>query len=171
VFVDVVLCYGHVRARGGKNARWDCISARTASFQSCFASQSSFNPLKTGEVNVILWPTVSRPVYLGVKPDLGTKTGFLLLSDSFGFADLGRPLWGEDGSFTIAAGLRQHSHSRVWVSRDTWPYFSVTDSRLPFSSPPPTRRATTVEILELASTRVSTPPRNPLNTEFLLKNI
>jgi hypothetical protein len=34
-------------------------------------------------------------------------------------------------SFTISAGSRQHSHSRVRVSRDSWPYFTVSGSRLP----------------------------------------
>jgi hypothetical protein len=43
-------------------------------------------------------------------------------------------------SFTTAAGPRQRSHSRV--PRDSRPYFTVSDSRLPFSSPPTTRRVT-----------------------------
>jgi hypothetical protein len=34
-------------------------------------------------------------------------------------------------SFTIAAGPRQRSHSQVRVTRDSWPYFAVSDSRLP----------------------------------------
>jgi hypothetical protein len=34
-------------------------------------------------------------------------------------------------SFTIAAGSRQHSHSQIRVPRDSWPYFTVSDSRLP----------------------------------------
>jgi hypothetical protein len=34
-------------------------------------------------------------------------------------------------SFTIAAGLHQRSHSRVRVPRDSWPHFTVSDSRLP----------------------------------------
>jgi hypothetical protein len=34
-------------------------------------------------------------------------------------------------SFTIAAGPRQCSHSRIRVPRDSWPYFTVTDSRPP----------------------------------------
>jgi hypothetical protein len=34
-------------------------------------------------------------------------------------------------SFTIAAGPRQHSHSRVRVPRNSWPYFAVSDSRIP----------------------------------------
>jgi hypothetical protein len=39
----------------------------------------------------------SRPACLGVKPHLGPKTRFLLLSDSCGFVDVGRPLVREDG--------------------------------------------------------------------------
>jgi hypothetical protein len=54
-------------------------------------------------------------------------------------------------SFTIAAGPRQGSHSRVRVLWDSRPYFTVSDSRLPFSSPPTTRRAT-VEVLDPVST-------------------
>jgi hypothetical protein len=34
-------------------------------------------------------------------------------------------------SFTISAGPRQRSHSRFPVHRDSWPYFTVSDSRLP----------------------------------------
>jgi hypothetical protein len=33
--------------------------------------------------------------------------------------------------FTIAAGPRQCSHSRVRFPRDSWPYFTISDSRLP----------------------------------------
>jgi hypothetical protein len=51
-------------------------------------------------------------------------------------------------SFTIAAGPRQRSHSRVRVP-------TASDSRLPSSSPPTTRRVT-VEVLNLASTRDTT---------------
>jgi hypothetical protein len=70
--------------------------------------------------------------------------------------------------FTIAAGPRHRSHSCVRVPRDSWPYFTLSDSRVPqpgrpghhiygplgsgwpsynprlwfpFSSPPTTRRA------------------------------
>jgi hypothetical protein len=55
-------------------------------------------------------------------------------------------------SFTTAADLRQRSHSRVRVLWDAQPYFTVSKSRLPFSSPPTTRRAT-VEVFDPASTR------------------
>jgi hypothetical protein len=34
-------------------------------------------------------------------------------------------------SFTIASGPRQLSHSQVWVLWESWPYFTVSDSRLP----------------------------------------
>jgi hypothetical protein len=50
-------------------------------------------------------------------------------------------------SFTIVPGARQRSHSRTRV-----PNFTLSDSRLPFSSPPTTRRAT-VEVFDPASTR------------------
>jgi hypothetical protein len=55
-------------------------------------------------------------------------------------------------SFTITAGPRQRSHSRVGVPWDPRPYFTISNSRLPFSSPPTTRRAT-VEVFDPASTR------------------
>jgi hypothetical protein len=57
-------------------------------------------------------------------------------------------------SFTIASGPRQRSHSRIRVPCDSRSYFTVSDSSLPFSSPPTTRRAT-VEVFDAASTRDS----------------
>jgi hypothetical protein len=54
-------------------------------------------------------------------------------------------------SFIIATGPRQRSHSWVRVPWDSRPYFTVSDLRLPFLSPPTTRRAT-VEVFDLAST-------------------
>jgi hypothetical protein len=50
-------------------------------------------------------------------------------------------------SFTIAPGPRRLSHFRVRVPWDSWPYFTVSDSRLPFSSPPTIRRVT-VEVFD-----------------------
>jgi hypothetical protein len=55
-------------------------------------------------------------------------------------------------SFTISAGPRQRGHSQARVPWDSLPYFTVSDSRLPFSLPPTTRRAT-VEVFDPASTR------------------
>jgi hypothetical protein len=57
-------------------------------------------------------------------------------------------------SFTIAPGPPQHSNFRVRVPWDSWPYFTVSEPRLPFWSPPTTRKVT-VEIFDLASTRQS----------------
>jgi hypothetical protein len=91
----------------------------------------------------MLRPTVSR----GLRPDFyycQTVVGLLLcgaLSDEWTAL-----------SFTIAAGPRQRSHSRVQVPWDSRPYFSVSDVRIPFLSPSTTRRAT-VEVVNPASTR------------------
>jgi hypothetical protein len=57
-------------------------------------------------------------------------------------------------SFVHAAGPRQRSVSQVRVLWDMWPYFTLSELRLPFSSPPTTRRAT-VKVFDPASTRVS----------------
>jgi hypothetical protein len=72
----------------------------------------------------------------------------------------GLVMWGalSDGrtglSFTIAACPCQRSHSLVRAPLDSRPYFTVSDLRLPISSPPTTRRVT-VEVFDPASTRVS----------------
>jgi hypothetical protein len=54
-------------------------------------------------------------------------------------------------SFTVVAGPHQRSHSRVRVPWDSPPYFTVSDSRLPFLLPLMTRRAR-VEVFNHAST-------------------
>jgi hypothetical protein len=36
-----------------------------------------------------------------------------------------------DLSYTIAAGSRQRSRSQIRIPRDSWPHFTVSDSRLP----------------------------------------
>jgi hypothetical protein len=50
-------------------------------------------------------------------------------------------------SFTIVPGPRQRRHFRVRLLWDSLPYFTVSDSRLPFPSPPATRRVT-VEVFD-----------------------
>jgi hypothetical protein len=56
-------------------------------------------------------------------------------------------------SFVYAAGSSQRSLSRVRVPWYSRPYFTVSDLRLPISSPLTTRRVT-VEVFDPASTRV-----------------
>jgi hypothetical protein len=79
-------------------------------------------------------------------------TRYLLLFDSYGLIFVGRPL-----SFVHAAGPCQRSLSRARVPWYSQPYFTVSDLRLPFSSPPTTRRVT-LEVFDLASTRVKSVP-------------
>jgi hypothetical protein len=107
------------------------------------------------KVKVTLRLTVSQSVSLGVGPHLGLMIRYLLLFDSYGLVYLGRPLWRDGGSVScIYCWPRQRSLSRVQVPWDSWPCFTVSDLRLPFSSPPTTRRVT-VEVFEPASTRVA----------------
>jgi hypothetical protein len=84
-------------------------------------------------------------------------------------------------SFVYAAGPCQRSLCRVRVPWYSRPYFTVSDLRHPFSSPPTTRRVT-VEVFDPASTRESIPlaasglvlysrgTDNGENTVLLLRN-
>jgi hypothetical protein len=119
------------------------------------------------KVNVMLQATVSRPVYLGVKPHLAPNTRFLLLSDSCGFVDVHNCCWSSPAqSFSgpSPAGLMTILYCFRFETVPTWrarsPYLyppgtgwpSYTPMHwVPFSSPPTTRRAT-VEAFEPAST-------------------
>jgi hypothetical protein len=90
-------------------------------------------------VKVTLRLTVGQSVTLGVEPHLGFMTRYLLLFDSYGLAVVGRPLWREDGSvFCMCCGPWQSSLSRLRVPWYSRPYLTVSDLRLPFSSPPTT---------------------------------
>jgi hypothetical protein len=65
-------------------------------------------------------------------PHLELMTRFLLQSDNCGFVDMRRPFWREDGSVVYnCCCLRQRSHAQVRVPRGSWPYFTVSDLRLP----------------------------------------
>jgi hypothetical protein len=90
------------------------------------------------KVKVTLRLTVSQSVSLGVKPNLGPMTRYLLLCDSYGLVLVGRPLWREDGClFLCAAGTWDHILlSQVWdfpFRRLLW----LAGSRWRYSTPPP----------------------------------
>jgi hypothetical protein len=103
------------------------------------------------ESSLMLRPTVSRPVLPEQSTHLAPTIRFPPLSNSRWHADAGRHPHERTGPPpTTTDGPRQPSHSRVRFPRDPRPHPTVSDSRLPPSSPPTTRRAT-VEALELAS--------------------
>jgi hypothetical protein len=92
--------------------------------------------------------TVGRPVCLGIKHPYGACDQIFISQTIAGLLMWGALSDERTGlSFTIAAGPRQPSHSRVLVPWDSRSYFTVSDSRLLFSSPPTTRRAT-VEVFD-----------------------
>jgi hypothetical protein len=125
------------------------IGSNMNSFPHVFASQVKV------KVKVTLRLTVGQSVSLGVEPHLGLMTRYLLLFDSYGVVFVGRPLWRENGSvFCICcwpSPAQSFSGPSPWISP---PYFTVSVLRLPFSSPPTTRRVT-VEVFDPASTRQS----------------
>jgi hypothetical protein len=82
------------------------------------------------QVKVMLRPMVSRTVCLGVKHPSGAQDQICVAVRQlrvcwFGASSL------TGLSFRIAAGPRQCSHSLVRVTRDSWPYSTLSDSRLP----------------------------------------
>jgi hypothetical protein len=71
-----------------------------------------------------------QSVHLGDKPLKDSLQAFFQANSCFHspYVTLSLPRgW---VSFTIAAGPRPRSHSQVRVSWDSWPYFTVSDSRL-----------------------------------------
>jgi hypothetical protein len=100
------------------------------------------------KVKVTLWLTVSQSVSLGVEPYLGLMTRYLLLFDSYGLL-YSAPLWREDGSVFCICCWFSPAQSFSSPCSDSWPYFTLSDLRLPF------RR-----LLRLAGSRsrYSTPP-------------
>jgi hypothetical protein len=132
------------------------------------------------KVNIMSRLMFRRPVCVGVKPHLGPKTIFLLLSDSCGIVDVGRHLSRENGSvvyncywpspaqsfsgpsrtglMTIFISLSQFRDSRnlegqvpIFLLFFMNGWRSYTPRNcVSFSSLPTTRRAT-VEVFEPAS--------------------
>jgi hypothetical protein len=103
----------------------------------------------------------------GLRPDLYYSC------DSYGLVLVGHPLWREVGSvFCMCCGPLPAQFSRVQFPWDLRPHFTVSDLRLPFSSPPTTRRVTVevmpavpsqVSLYNLGSDRIETPfPTVPL---------
>jgi hypothetical protein len=111
--------------------------------------------LLTLSPSLMLRPTVSRPVCLGIKHLSGAYDQICISCVTVAVLFLWGALSDERSglSFVCAAGPYQRSLSRVRVPWDLRPYFTISDLRLPFSSPPKTRRVT-VEVFDPASTRV-----------------
>jgi hypothetical protein len=88
---------------------------------------------------------------------LGLTTRYLLIVSQLRSCSCGAPsLTRGQVCFCMCYWPCQRSLSWVRVPWDLRPYFSDSDLRIPFSSPPTTRRVT-VEVFDPASTRVTLP--------------
>jgi hypothetical protein len=79
----------------------------------------------------MLRATVIRPVCISVSPIWSPRPDFCYYQTLADLLTWGRPHWKRTGlSFKIADFLRRRSHSRDKDPRDSWSYFTVSDSRL-----------------------------------------
>jgi hypothetical protein len=101
--------------------------------------------------SLMLWPMVSLPVSPRIKHPSGAYDQIFITVRQSQVCWCGALSLMTGLSFTTAVGLRQHSHSWVRVPWDSWPYFTGSHLRLPFSSPSITGRAT-VEVFDTACT-------------------
>jgi hypothetical protein len=99
--------------------------------------------------------TVSRQSVLVSSTHLKLTTRFLLLSESCGFLDMGRPLWRDNGSAIYNCCWPSPAQSFLGPSpAGIGTIFYSLRFETSFSSPPTTRRVT-VEVFDPASTQVS----------------
>jgi hypothetical protein len=104
-------------------------------------------------VKITLRLTVSQSARLGVEPHLGLMTRYVLLFDIYSLV-FRAPSLTRGLLYMLLAPA-----STVFLGSDT-----LSDLRLPFSSPPTTRMVT-VEVFDPASTRVS--ERHPVCTPYI----
>jgi hypothetical protein len=84
------------------------------------------------------WRSTANQFILATSPLRLTTSSFISKLSTYGynpyvniFSDESMGL-----SFIIASGPRQRGHSQVRVPRDSWPYFTVSDLRLPIPGRP-----------------------------------
>jgi hypothetical protein len=102
-----------------------------------------------------------QSVSLGVEPPSGAHDQIFITLWQLRSCFCGAPSLSRM-SFVYAAGPCRRSLFRVRVPWNSRPYFTVSDLRLSFSSPPTTRRVT-VEVFNPGSTRVNSCTSCPHN--------